>query len=41
VTELLRARLPQYGSAADVEVDTSTLTHEEVANVILEKIEHL
>jgi len=41
VTELLRARSPLYGSAADVEVDTSALTHEEVAKVILEKIEQL
>ncbi|HSP45810.1 MAG TPA: shikimate kinase, partial [Chthoniobacterales bacterium] len=39
VTELLRARLPLYASAAEVEVDTSTLTHEEVAALILEKIE--
>ena len=41
VTELLRARLPLYGSAADVEVDTSALTHDEVAKLILEKIEPL
>jgi shikimate kinase len=39
VTELLRARLPFYGDAADVEVDTSALTHDEVAKLILEKIE--
>ena len=41
VTELLRARLPLYGSAADVEVDTSALTHDEVAKLILEKIEQI
>lgn len=41
VTELLRARLPLYGSAAEVEVDTSALTHDEVAKMILEKIEQL
>jgi shikimate kinase len=41
VTELLRARLPLYGSAADLEVDTSALTHDEVAKMILEKIEQL
>jgi shikimate kinase len=41
VTELLRARSPLYGSAADVEVDTSALTHDEVARLTLEKIEQL
>jgi shikimate kinase len=39
VTELLRARLPLYEAAADTEVDTSTLTHEEVAKLVLETIE--
>jgi shikimate kinase len=39
VTELLRARLPLYRSAADIEVETSALTHDEVAKVILAKIE--
>jgi shikimate kinase len=39
VTELLRARVPLYESAADVEVDTSALRHDEVAKLILEKIE--
>jgi shikimate kinase len=39
VTALLEKRLPLYRDAADVEVDTSTRTHEEVANLILEKIE--
>jgi shikimate kinase len=41
VTELLRARLPLYRSAADIEVDTSALAHDEVAKLILEKIEQL
>jgi shikimate kinase len=41
VTGLLRARLPLYGNAADVVVDTSALAHEEVAKLILEKIEQL
>jgi shikimate kinase len=41
VTELLRGRLPLYGSAADIEVDTSALTHDEVAKIILEKIEQI
>jgi shikimate kinase len=39
--ELLRVRLPLYRSAADIEVDTSALTHDEVAKLILEKIEQL
>ena len=34
--ELLAARLPLYRGAADVEVDTSSLRHEEVARKILE-----
>ena len=37
--ELLAARLPLYRSAADVEVDTSRLKHEEVARKILENLE--
>jgi shikimate kinase len=41
VTQLLGARLPLYASVADIEVDTSTLTHDEVAKLILEKIEQL
>jgi shikimate kinase len=41
VSELLEARLPLYGNAADVEVDTSAISHEEVAKLILEKIEQL
>ena len=39
VTALLEKRMPLYRSAADVEIDTSTLTHDEVAKLILEKIE--
>jgi shikimate kinase len=38
--ELLTARLSLYRSAADVEVDTSRLKHEEVAKKILENLEN-
>ena len=38
--ELLAARLPLYRNAADVEVDTSRLKHEEVAKKILETLEN-
>ena len=38
VTELLRTRLPLYREVADVEVDTSSLSHDEVARRILESI---
>ena len=38
--ELLRVRLPLYRAAADLEVDTSLLTHEEVAKKILNHIEN-
>jgi shikimate kinase len=37
--ELLRSRLPLYRAAADLEVDTSGLTHDEVARSILKRIE--
>jgi shikimate kinase len=37
--ELLAARLPLYRSAAEVEVDTSRLKHEEVARKVLENLE--
>jgi shikimate kinase len=37
--DLLAARLPLYREAADVEVDTSRLTHDEVATKILKDIE--
>jgi shikimate kinase len=38
VAELLGARLPLYREVADTEVDTSSLTHEEVARRIVESI---
>jgi shikimate kinase len=38
MTELLRARLPVYRQTADLEVDTSLLRHDEVAEQILEKL---
>ena len=37
---LLAARLPLYASAANVEVDTSRLKHEEVARKVLENLEN-
>ena len=40
LTELLRVRLPLYRTAADLEVDTSHLTHDEVATKILNHIEN-
>jgi shikimate kinase len=40
LTELLRVRLPLYREAADIQVDTSLLTHDEVANKILNQIEN-
>jgi shikimate kinase len=39
LAELLRLRLPLYRDAADVQVDTSRLTHEEVAEAVLNKVE--
>jgi shikimate kinase len=36
-TEMLRARLPLYAKIADIRVDTSVLTDEEVAVAILSK----
>lgn len=41
MAELLRVRLPLYREAADVAVDTSRLTHEEVAEAIVNKVEAL
>jgi len=41
LVELLRARAPLYREAADVRVDTSRLTHEEVADAVLKSIEKL
>jgi shikimate kinase len=40
LTELFRVRLPLYRAAADLEVDTSLLTHDEVAKEILNHIQH-
>ena len=39
LSELLRTRAPLYEKAADVRVDTTSLTHDEVADVILNNIE--
>jgi shikimate kinase len=39
LVELLRIREPLYHSAADVRLDTSRLTHDEVADAILKSIE--
>lgn len=39
LAELLQAREPLYRAAADFEVDTSALTHDEVATAILTRIE--
>jgi shikimate kinase len=41
IGELLRRRDPLYRAAADVRVDTSRLTHDEVADAILKSIEKL
>jgi shikimate kinase len=40
LTELLRVRLPLYRAAADIQVDTSLLSHAEVAKKILNQIEN-
>ncbi len=40
-SELLRKRLPLYREAADFEVDTSCMNHDEVAETILSKLEEL
>src|SRR5438876_11389344 len=40
LSEMLRVRAPLYAKAADFRVDTTTLTHEEVADVILDEIEN-
>jgi hypothetical protein len=37
--KMLRARLPLYAKVADIRVDTSVLTNEEVAVAILSKFE--
>ena len=41
VAELLRVRAPLYHAAADVRLDTSRLTHDEVADAILGSINKL
>ena len=41
LVELLRIREPLYRGAADVRLDTSRLTHDEVADAILKSIEEL
>lgn len=38
-SELFRQRLPLYQAAADFEVDTSKMDHDQVAEIILNKIE--
>jgi shikimate kinase len=40
-SELLRKRAPLYANAAEIRVDTSELTHEQVADVIVNKMEGL
>lgn len=39
LSELLRTRSPLYAKAADIRVDTTTLTHDQVADLILVEIE--
>jgi shikimate kinase len=39
LTELLRSRLPIYREVADLEVDTTLLSHDEVAQRILKSVE--
>lgn len=41
LAELLRIRLPIYRQAADFQVDTSPLTHEEVAKAVIKNMESL
>jgi len=41
ITEMLRERAPLYAKVADIRVETAALTHDEVADVILSKIEDL
>jgi shikimate kinase len=41
LAELLRVRAPLYHAAADVRLDTSRLTHDEVADAILKGLEEL
>jgi shikimate kinase len=39
LAELLRVRLPLYRQAADFQIDTSRLTHEEVAEAVMKNLE--
>ena len=39
LAELVHVRLPLYRQAADLTVDTSRLSHEEVADAIIEKLQ--
>ena len=41
LAELLRERLPLYRRAADFRVDTSRLTHDEVADAVMKNLEGL
>jgi shikimate kinase len=38
-SELLRKRIPLYRSTAHFEIDTSRMTHDEVAEAILSRLE--
>ena len=40
-SEMLQTRRPLYAKVADIRVDTSALTHDEVADAILSKMEKL
>ncbi|PYL55136.1 MAG: hypothetical protein DMF29_04015 [Verrucomicrobia bacterium] len=40
-SKLFRKREPVYAAAADLRVDTSTKTHDEVAEMILNKLEEV
>jgi shikimate kinase len=40
-SELLRKRTPLYEAAADFQIDTSSMSHDEVADAILSKLENL
>ncbi|HXY60166.1 MAG TPA: shikimate kinase [Chthoniobacterales bacterium] len=40
-SELLRKRAPLYQSAADFEIDTSGLDHDQVADIIVRRVEQL
>jgi shikimate kinase len=40
-SEMLRIRAPLYANPAEIRIDTSELTHEEVADAILNRIDNL